>query len=359
MNAPLAVTAWSAVSPFGIGTDALAEGVLSGRIALRSSDHDPAPVGRVPDFDVRALLGRKNTRAMDRITGLSVVTIGRLLDQERSAGRSPDGDHTALVLGTTTGSVQSMMDFTADALRGAKPYLVDPARFPNGVMNRAAGQSAIWHGLRGPNATIAAGHAAGVSALRYAARLHRSGHARTVLCGAVEELTPQRAWLEDKAGRDTGRRVLGEGCAVVRIESERDAVGAGLPVLARLLTTVFRVHREPADSADALRRCASAVLAAAGARERDVWAVAGDLTAEQRAAVEHAVGTPVVRIDLADTAGDTGAATGALHLAAVLARAAADPDAADRLALVASVDREGLVGVAGLRVRPRREEDRS
>lgn len=355
MNTPLAVSSWSAVSAVGVGAGEFGEGVLSGRSGLRSLEHDDPVLpgeraGSVPGFDIRHALGRKNTRAMDRITGLAVFTVGTLLEDERRAGQRSDSDSTGLVLGTTAGSVQSMMDFTRDSFTQDKPYLVDPARFANMVMNRAAGQSAIWHGLRGPNATIASGQVAGLSAIRYAARLHRAGHTRSVLCGAVEELTPQRVWLEGKRQDDGDPTPLGEGCAVFRLESPADADAAGRPVLAHLLATAFRVYDSTDEIPRLLADCASAVLRSADASAADVWAVAADLTEAQDAGLRGVVGDGPRRIGLAASLGDTGAASAALQVAAVLSHADGDRDCRGRLALVASVDRDGLVGVAALRL---------
>jgi len=107
VRAPLAVTSWSAVSAFGIDASDFGAGIRSGRSGPRES-----AAGPVPGFDVREVLGRKNTRSMDRVTGLTVVAVGRLLAGERAAGHEFDGDDTGLVIGTTNGSVQSMMDFS-------------------------------------------------------------------------------------------------------------------------------------------------------------------------------------------------------------------------------------------------------
>src|SRR5579859_4747183 len=138
MSAPLAVTGWSAVSALGIGAGTFSDGIIAGRTAGQGAERDdtaPAPglEGSVPGFDIRRLLGRKNTRAMDRITGLTVLTVGRLLDAEQAAGHEFSGHETGFVLGTTTGSVQSMMDFSRDSFIQDRPYLVDPARFPSWV----------------------------------------------------------------------------------------------------------------------------------------------------------------------------------------------------------------------------------
>lgn len=332
----LAVSGWAAVSAAGLAARDFHDAILGARHA--------EPSGCVPDFDIRAVLGRKNTRSMDRITALAVCTVGRLLEGERI------DEDTGLVLGTSTGSVQSMMDFTRDSFVQHKPYLVDPARFPNAIMNRAAGQSAIWHGLRGPNATVAGGQVAGLFALRYAERLHRYGHASSVLCGAVEELSPQRAWLERHRKDRTGSLPLGEGCAVFRLESAEDAGAHGRRVLARLVATAFRVYRSPDEIRSVLADCVRSVLKAADVPAAEVWALATDIADDRLAGVTEVIGDRPRRIAPAAVLGDAGAAAGAFLVAAVLAHAEADPSARGRLALVASLDRDGMVGVAALGV---------
>jgi 3-oxoacyl-[acyl-carrier-protein] synthase II len=348
------VTSWSAVSGFGIGAQSFCNAIVSSQSGNgQSGNGQTGPASSVPDFDIRLLLGRKNTRSMDRVTGLAVLTVGRLLDGERAAGHGFNGCETGLVLGTTTGSVQSMMDFTRDSFTLDKPYLVDPARFPNAVMNRAAGQCAIWHGLRGPNATIASGQVAGLSALSYAARLHRFGHARSVLCGAVEELTPQREWLERQRQDGRDHPPLGEGCAVFRLEPADDASAGGRRAFGYLLATAFRVPQSAAGVPQALADCVSSVLDSADASAGDVWLLASDLPAADRAGLDKMIGAGSRRVGLASAVGDTGAASTALAVAAVLAHAMDEPASRERLALVASADREGLTGAAAFRLPPR------
>jgi 3-oxoacyl-[acyl-carrier-protein] synthase II len=352
---PLAVTGWSAVSAFGADAQDFREGIVSGRAVPRKTGAGAhaglnGGDGGVPDFDIRKVLGPKNTRTMDRITGLTVLAVGRLLDGERAAGHELGGTDTGLVLGTTAGSVQSMMDFSRDSFTQDKPYLVDPARFPNAVMNCAAGQSAIWYGLRGPNATVASGQVAGLSALSYAARLCCSRHARSMLCGAVEELTPQRRWLERQRQEDGNHAPLGEGAAMFRLESPADADAGSRPVLAYLVAAAFRVYQDTPDIPGVLADCARAALKIAGAAAEDVRMVAADLTEAQHAGLRDVIGDRPRRVELASALGDTGAASAALQVAAVLCLASADPGVRGRLALVVSADRDGSVGTAVLRL---------
>ncbi|AEM88101.1 beta-ketoacyl synthase N-terminal-like domain-containing protein [Streptomyces violaceusniger] len=364
VNRPV-ITAWSAVSPFGIGRAAFTEGIRERRPAAAPLDDErwQAAGDRaclVPDFDLRTVLGKKGVRSMDRVTGLAVTTVARLLDDAPRNRWVATGEDAALVLGTTTGSVQSQMDFTRDSLTGEKPYLVDPARFPNAVMNCAAGQSAIWHQLKGPNTTIAGGHAAGLYALNYARRLLTFGRARTVLCGAVEEFSHSRSWLERHAhqpGTEGPAQLPGEGCGLLLVEQRGpDARGdAEQPVLAEILAVEMGIALD-GGVRPALASCLRRALDRAEVRPEEIWAVStseapGPSGEQERAAVaEAAEGADLVHLTQAALIGDTGAAAAAFQIAGVLVHAETTPEAAGRVALVTSVDRDGAVGCALLRL---------
>ncbi|TDD40251.1 3-oxoacyl-ACP synthase [Actinomadura sp. KC06] len=350
------ITGWSAISAFGLGADAFAGGLRAGRSGVRPLAADAAGSdegglgpfergGAVPGFEAAEVLGKKGTRSMDRVTALTVAASGLLLESA-GPGLTDDPDSVGLVLGTGSGSVQSIMDFTRDGLTGDKPYHVDPALFPNTVMNRMAGLSAIWHGLRGPNATVAAGALTGLSALNYTARLQRCGHAGTMLCGAAEELTPRRAWLEWRAtGGDAAP--IGEGCAMFLLERAADAARGGRPALAAVLGFGFAAAGPELSLREALVRCVRGALDRAGRDAADVRVVApsdaqGREGKEERAALDEVVGAAPA-VHCREAIGDTGAASAAFQLAAVLAGAADRPG----LALVTSVDRaEGTAGCA-------------
>ncbi|WP_167503662.1 beta-ketoacyl synthase N-terminal-like domain-containing protein [Streptomyces malaysiensis] len=351
------IAGWSAVSPYGIGRDAFVEGARSGRSTATASEPggEPVPDERVclaRDLVIKEVLGRKGTRSMDRVTGLAVATVRELVTGEEGAAES--GADVALVLGTTTGSAQSMMDITRDTLIHEKPFYIDPSHIPNAIMNCPAGQCAIWYGLKGPNTTVAAGRSSGLIALNYARRLLASGRAMTVLCGAVEEYSPARAWLEwHTRGEDETGVVLGEGCAVLRLRpAEAVADGEGL---AEVLAVEAGVAG-PDGAGPALESAVRRALRRAGASRGDVWAVspsgpAGLLGEQERTALRAGFAGHEVRwIPQPDTIGDTAAATAAFQIVSVLSAAQDDDRAAGRLAVVTSVDRDGALACALLRL---------
>ncbi|MEU6484892.1 beta-ketoacyl synthase N-terminal-like domain-containing protein [Streptomyces sp. NPDC046887] len=354
------ITGWSAVSPLGIGAEALSEGLRTGRSTDAPVDTAQwkVPATRahlVPGFETREVLGRKGTRSMDRVTGLAVAAVGSLLDQPGSVRETESGKRAALVLATTTGSAASMMDFTRSSLEGARPYDVDPAVMPNAVMNCAAGQCAIWYGIKGPNTTLAGGRAAGLLSLNYAIRLLSSGRADTVLCAAAEEYSAARYWLERHSrGAAAPDVALGEGAAVLLVQPA-SAVTPARPALAEVLAVRTRVATGE-QAGPALEACVRSALEAAGTSGDDVWAASssdapGRLGHLEREILGRVCGSRAVdRVPAVGRLGDVSAASGSFQIAMALATAAGDPAAAGRIVLVTSADRDGSLACAVLKL---------
>jgi len=357
------LSAWSVVSPLGSSSTDFAEGLRTDRPAVAELDPArwPGPYRRaclVPGFDAVTALGRKGTRSMDRASALAVTAVGNLLN-DGGARLSGVDDSLGLALGTSIGSVQSTVDFTRDSLVNARPYLVDPARFPNTVMNCAAGQAAIWHRLKGPNATVAGGRATGLLVLRYASRLLRAGHATALLGGAVEEFSTARAWLRWHAGgRTDPDAVLGEGVALWLLEHPDRARANGRDGLATVVDLEFGYASTDHEVEPVLVAGLRRLWERTGAGPADIGLVAdsgasGVDGAGERAALDGVFdGRQPERLTVAHRIGDTYAASAAFQVAAVLARATTGPCVATgpRLALVTSVEGRGVVGAALLRV---------
>ncbi len=335
MDGTMDITGWSAVSPYGLDTGTFAAAVRARRPAMGWADPagPPGMTARlVPGFDQRAVLGKKGTKGMDRLTGLAVTAVAELLAPGSAR------QETALVLGTSSGSAKSMMDFTRGSLTAQRPFDVDPAAIPSVVMNCAAGQCAIWHGLTGPNTTIAGGRVAGLLGLAYARRLLRAGRAETVLCGAAEEYSAARSWLEFHAGH--GACALGEGAAMLRLEP------AGAPgAVATVLAVDSRVGGERGQCRYEMKE----ILTFSGVPAGQVWAVVTG-SGQERACLDGMFAPEVLtRIPpVAELVGDTGATSSVFAIAAALAACAAEP--APRTVVIATTDPGGTVATAVLRI---------
>jgi 3-oxoacyl-[acyl-carrier-protein] synthase II len=235
-----------------------------------------------------------NFRPLDR-TSLLVASAAQLAldDAGWSADRRRDQE-IGLVLGTMFGSLRTIAEFDRRALT-AGPKYAKPMEFANSVINAGAGQTAIWHDLRGINATVSAGSASGVQALGYAADLIRSGRAEALLAGGAEEVCFEslfgffRAGLLCAPGNGVSPRPIpfderrngfaaAEGAALLALEDAAAAEARGAEVLAEIVGcgNAFdsSLGEDPLEAAAAVARAARAALEDAGLEPSDVDCVA-------------------------------------------------------------------------------------
>ncbi len=353
---PLYITGWGVLSPLGDGADDFSDAVVQGRNGLADvcgmfdEDLPGDKAYALPDFRVRDYLGRKGTSFFDRSTALALVASDRALKDTSLAVTDTNRDQVGLVLGTTTGSIKSTTDYSRETLTQQRPYLVNPVLFPNTVMNCAAGQAAIWHKLKGVNATVAGGQLAGLTALRYASRTLRWGDAEALLVGAVEEFSPHSAWATHLAA---GSTPAGEGAAVFVLETAAAVADRGRAPDAEVLAVELATadpERGFQAATEVFAQCIGRALATAGVRADELWAVAPGTDETEAAAVETVLGTArPVRLQVKELTGECHAASGALQIAAVLAHHRNDASLDGRPALVTSATREGAVGAAVIR----------
>ncbi|MYT29267.1 beta-ketoacyl synthase [Streptomyces sp. SID8354] len=354
------ITGWSVLSSAGPDRAAFTEAVARYRAqgpsalpagvgAVLYDDPLPGPAQHVvPDFDVRAALGRKGTGSYDRNTGLAVVACGQALADSGIDVAAVGNRTVGAALGTTVGSLRSTSDYSLETLTQPRPYLVNPALFPNTVMNCAAGQAAIRYGLRGVNATVAGGTLGFHGALRYALNALRRGAVRSMLTGAVEEFTPHSAWA---CHHIAGAAPPGEAAAVFLIEHPGNTAGG--PPRAEILAACSATALTPQDTERALARCVSSALDRAGIATEEVrLVVTGDGQGPggvQDRAARTALGDGPEVLDILGLTGDCQAANGALQLATLLAVQEAGTEPAAALGVVTGCTPDGAVGAMVVR----------
>ncbi|GGR89281.1 3-oxoacyl-ACP synthase [Streptomyces aureoverticillatus] len=370
VTAPPIITGWGIVSALGTGAAEFTEAVLrgaDGAVDASGMFNEPLPRNTacvLPDFDIRERLGRKGTSTYDRLTGLTVHACGLALEDAGLPARAPDTEEVGLVLGTNLGSARSTWEFDRKTYLQDRPYLVNPALFPNAAFNAAAGQTAIRYGLRGINTTLAAGPPAALAALRYARNALRGGHATAMIAGAAEEYSPQNAWLARHWHGDRQARLLGEAATLFALEPA--PVGAARRGRAELLAVELVTGEADSEAVSAtVEDCVRRALDLAQVAPEDVDLVVtcgGPANCSRTRAEEQALGRLLPQTDcrrhrVADTAGDCLAAAAGVQLATVLAWFCS-PQLRPRRA-VALVTSLGWDGAAGAAVFRRCPDDRS
>jgi 3-oxoacyl-[acyl-carrier-protein] synthase II len=366
LSEPIAITGWAPVTALGAGADSFTDAIASGENAFSDPTDQfdlelpSATASVVRGFHARDYLGRKGTTFLDRSTALGLVSSHLALQDSSLDQEQADRDRLGVVLGTTTGGVNAIVDYCRDTLEQDPPYMVKPLLFPNTVMNSAAGQVGIRLKLFGPNSTISGGRLSGLQSLRYALNLLHNGYADGVVAGAYDEFTPQTAWIDHVSrGGAPGSAPLGEGAAAFLLERSGAVRESGRAPEAEILASESRsglpVGEDPSGTAARLADAIRRALEKSGVRADQVWAVSsaegGDpgLDAVERDGIEAALGDGHERIRSKEQLGECNAASGALQLATVLARHRLDAGLDGRVSLVTSLDRDGGIGVVVVR----------
>ncbi|GAA0675013.1 beta-ketoacyl synthase N-terminal-like domain-containing protein [Streptomyces malaysiensis subsp. malaysiensis] len=361
----LAITGWGVVTSLAIGAEEFTTAIGEGRSGLRDVTgmfDEELPENQafaMPDFTVRDHLGRKGTSFFDRSTSLGLLGCTLALDDTDLTVTDDNRDRFGIVLGTTAGSIKATSDYSRETLEGDRPFLVNPVLFPNTVMNCAAGQSAIWLGLKGVNATVAGGRLAGLSALRYARNQIRRGYADALLVGSVEEFSPHTAWFSHRQhSAEEGSVTVGEGSAVFVVENAEAVRAQGRTPDAEVLAVEVGTYGAPGREPDAGAGLADRIgraLRRAGVEPSQVRAVAtgesgiARLDDIERRGIESALGAEVWRVRAKEWVGECQSASGSLQIAALLAGHRGHPELDGAVSVVTSVSPDGGVGAAVLR----------
>ncbi len=187
------ITGMGVITPLGDSSQELHESLCHGRSGISRVDHFDDPVldnplvGEIASFDPATYLGERNFRPLDRTSQLLASAAQLALDDSGWTQEMREEQAIGLVAGTVFCSVHTISEFDRRAVMEGPSY-ASPLDFANTVINAAAGQTAIWHKLRGVNSTISTGITSGLAAIAKAAGLIREGHEQAILAGGVEEL---------------------------------------------------------------------------------------------------------------------------------------------------------------------------
>ena len=146
--------------------------------------------GEVKNLDLDALLGKRETKKMDRFTQLSLAAAdecvaGAGLDREKE-----NPDRCGVIFSSGIGGFETVgQAHQRGSERGWDT--VSPFMIPMIISNMAAGHMAIRYGFKGMCSCVVTACAGGTNAVGDAFRHIRDGYAEVMLCGGAEAaLTP-------------------------------------------------------------------------------------------------------------------------------------------------------------------------
>ena len=247
----------------GNGKEAAWAALKSGKPGIgRITAFDPSRctcqvAGEVKDFEKYAieggLLDKRAARHMARFSQFAVAAaVEAWRDAGYTAEQKPDMDRVGVMMGVGIGGLEVTGE-NYKILFEKGPDRVSPLAVPELIPNEAAGNISIALGTKGPAQVVATACASSTDALGFALDMIRAGRADVMVAGGSEAViteftvggfmkmralstqfnaTPEKASRPFNADRDGF--VMGEGAAVLILESEEHARERGATVYAEL-----------------------------------------------------------------------------------------------------------------------------
>lgn len=252
------LTGFGCVSGLGIGIAETWRNVAQGKGAIRPLRRDPppehpnrridGPAARVDADACRAALGAADLRSMGQLDPLSLHALTAGLEAVETAGLRGHASlarRTAILVGCGSGG-NATVDQAFERLYARDLARVHPQTIPASMISAPASHLAMLLRCHGPTFVISSACASSAHALGEAMHMIRSGRVEVALAGGSEACLTLGSWVawnsvgvmaDDTCrpfSRDRKGMVLGEGAAMVVLESEEHALARGAKILGEL-----------------------------------------------------------------------------------------------------------------------------
>jgi 3-oxoacyl-[acyl-carrier-protein] synthase II len=332
------------ISPLGNDVTSLWDGLLAGRSGIGIvtrfdiTDYKVKIAAEVKDFDAAALFGNREARRMDRFSQYALAAAFQAMEQAGLTIDDHNRDRVGVFIGTGIGGVGTQFENVAILLQRG-PDRVSPFLVPMMLPDTAAAMIAIHFGMRGPNLAIVSACASGTNAIGEATEAIRQGKADVMLAGGSESsilpiaiagmgnMTALSTRNDDPlhASRPFDKErdgfVMGEGGAVLILESLEHAKDRGAPILAEISgygSTCDAFHiSAPAENGSGAASCMRLALEDAGLDVSQIDYINAHGTStplndkSETAAIKTVFGEHAYRVPISSTKSMTGHLLGA------------------------------------------------
>ncbi len=297
MGHRVVITGIGIISPLGLDTESTWQAVLRGESGVDYiTAFDPSPfetrfAAEVKGFDPLNYMDRKDARRTDRFTQFAIAAARESLKNADLDLARTDPNQVGVIIGSGIGGIITLSEqFKVLFERG--PGRVTPFLVPMMIVDMAGGYLSILLGARGPNFCTVSACASGGDAIGNAYEILRRGDAQVMLAGGAEAPICPIALAAFNAARAMSTRndnpkaasrpfdrdrdgfVLGEGAAVLVLETLEHALGRGAPILAEVVgygLTADAYHiTQPAEDGEGGARAMAMALRKAGLAPTEV-----------------------------------------------------------------------------------------
>ena len=185
------ITGMGTVNPVGNSVAESWEAVQAGTCGIGpitrydTGDMKVKLAGEVKNLDIDALLGRRETKKMDRFTQLALVAADECMADSGLDREQESLDRCGVIFSSGIGGFETVGE--AHRRGESRGYdAVSPFMIPMIISNMAAGHIAIRYGFQGMCSCVVTACAGGTNAVGDAFRHIRDGYAEVMLCGGAE-----------------------------------------------------------------------------------------------------------------------------------------------------------------------------
>jgi len=246
------VTGLGVISPIGLTVAAFDQGLKEGRCGIGPISTIPTERLSVPvaaeikDYRVADYFDPKKAGLLDRVAQLAVVAARQAALSAGSPFTEERALKTATIIGTGVGGLHTLDDAFLK-LYGSNASRLHPFTIPRLMVNGATSAVTMDLGLTGPAFTVASACASANHAVAQAFQMVRSGLVEMALTGGAEACITVgtlkgwealRVMTSDTCrpfSRNRSGMVLGEGAAMVVLETLESARARGAQILGEII----------------------------------------------------------------------------------------------------------------------------
>lgn len=238
------VTGLGAVSPYGVGTDVLWDGLSTAKNGIRTianlENIENYPVriaGEVLGFDAEQYLDKKEAKRMDRFSQYAVIAAGEAYKDAGLDNANIDNERFGVIVGSASGGMKTIETNVASILEKG-PAKCSPFTVPMMIVDIAAGLISIKYQAKGINKAVVTACATSAHSIGDAFRAIQYGDADVVISGGAEAAVTQLGMSGFTSARTLSSRNDDPQTASRPFDKDRDGFvmseGAGILVLEEL-----------------------------------------------------------------------------------------------------------------------------
>ncbi len=257
MTKEVVITGIGMISPVGNTIDASWNNLINGNSGIDviksfdTSEMETKIAGEIKDFNPIDLIGKKESRRMDRFSQLAIVASQEALNSAQLNIDETNEHRVSVMISSGIGGIITISE-QIDILRDKGPSRISPFLVPMMLPDMASAQVSMKFGAKGPNFAVVSACASGGDSIGIASEFIKSNRVDIVLAGGSEAAicpigiagfnachalsknnsSPKQASKPFDNNRDGF--VLSEGAGVLVLESRESANKRGVNILATL-----------------------------------------------------------------------------------------------------------------------------